>query len=115
MDSIAFYGKLPNTKLAQSLGMQYVRCSTSVNSNYRAARRGRSTKEFIAKLGNVVEEADEAVEWLEVIRSARIADDPILLSEAKQLCAIFTAALKTAKRNQAKRRRRETGQDANGI
>src|SRR6185436_346512 len=55
MDSIAFYRKLPDTKLAQALGVQYVRSSTSVNSNYRAARRARSTKEFIAKLGNVVE------------------------------------------------------------
>jgi four helix bundle protein len=64
-----------------------------VNSNYRAARRGRSRKEFTAKLGNV--EADESVEWLEVMRDSRIADDQRLLRKARELLAIFTASLKT--------------------
>ena len=70
-----------------------------MNSNYRAARRGRSRKEFIAKLGNVVEEADESVEWLEVMRDSGIADAPRLLAEARELLAIFTASLKTARGN----------------
>ena len=65
--------------------------------NYRAARRGRSRAEFIAKLGIVVEEADETVEWLEFLRDGNIASDPELLAEAKELCAIFTAALRTAR------------------
>jgi hypothetical protein len=48
----------------------------------------------------VVEEADEAVLWLEllcesgIISGARTAD---LLGEAKELTAIFTASLQTAK------------------
>lgn len=79
------------------MGHQYLRSATGVNSNYRAARRGRSRKEFIAKLGTVVEEADESVEWLEVLRDSKIADDPRLLAEAKELLAIFAAALKTAR------------------
>ena len=115
MDSIAFYRKLPATKLAQALGIQYIRSSTSVNSNYRAARRARSTKEFIAKLGNVVEEADEALEWLNVLHHAQIAHDSALLSEANQLCAIFTAALKTAKKNQKKRRKRDDELGNSGL
>ena len=88
VDSITFARRLPKTSEAQVAGGQYLRSSTGVNSNYRAARRGRSRKEFIAKLGNVVEEADEAVEWLEVMRDARIAHDARLLGEAKELLAI---------------------------
>jgi four helix bundle protein len=103
LDSFEFYKKLPKTSDAQVPGLQYLKSSTAVNANYRAARRGRSSKEFISKLGNVVEEADESVEWLEVMRGARIADNPKLLSEARQLCAIFTASLKTARKNEEKR------------
>ena len=51
----------------------------------------------MAKLGIVVEEADETVEWLEFLRDAKIAHNPELLDEAKELCAIFTAALRTAR------------------
>jgi four helix bundle protein len=103
IDSVEFYRQLPKTPDAQVPGVQYLKSSTAVNANYRAARRGRSPKEFISKLGNVVEEADESVEWLEVMRDARIADNPKLLSEARQLCAIFTASLTTARRNDEKR------------
>src|SRR5947207_1898639 len=76
IDSIAFVRRLPNTSEAHVVGLQYLRSATGVNSNYRAARRGRSRKEFIAKLGNVVEEADESVEWLEMMRESSIAHDP---------------------------------------
>jgi four helix bundle protein len=56
--------------------------------------------EFLAKMGIVVEESDEAVLWLEllsesgIISGERIAD---LLGEARELTAIFTASLQTAK------------------
>jgi four helix bundle protein len=80
--------------------------STAVNSNYKAAKRGRSTAEFIAKLGVVVEEIDESVEWLEVLRDARIASDPALLSEAQQLRRIFGKSLGTARRNRDKRNKK---------
>jgi hypothetical protein len=50
-------------------------------------------------LGNVVEEADESVGWLELMRDASIASDPALLVEAQELCAVFTASLGTARGN----------------
>ena len=62
LDSIKFFQRLPKTPEALSLGRQYLDSSTSVNANYRAAKRGRSTAEFISKLGTVVEEIDESVE-----------------------------------------------------
>jgi four helix bundle protein len=70
-----------------------------VSFNYNAARRARSRAEFIAKLGVVVEEADEALNWLEFFRDGKIATNQILLTEANELCAIFNAALQTARRN----------------
>ena len=50
------------------IGNQLLRCSTSVAANYRAVCRARSRAEFVAKLGLVIEEADESALWLELLR-----------------------------------------------
>ena len=82
------------------MARQVLRCSTSVAANYRATGQARSKAEFISKMSQVLEEADETVFWLEMlgesplIKPARIAD---LLAEANQLVAIFGASLRTAK------------------
>jgi four helix bundle protein len=56
---------LPNTIEGKAIGGQLVRAGTSVGANYRAACRGRSRAEFIAKIGTVEEESDESAFWLE--------------------------------------------------
>ena len=101
--ALEFYRRLPKTDDARVPGRQLYRAATSMKSNYRAAKRGRSRAEFIAKLGVVVEEADEAVGWLEFMRDGRIGEDTALLSEARQLCKIFGKSLGTARRNARKR------------
>lgn len=69
-------------------------------SGYRAAGRARSRAEFCAKIGIVVEEADESVFWLEclldsgVIPPERLHD---LVAEANALLAIFAAFHQTAR------------------
>jgi four helix bundle protein len=55
------------------LGRQIVRSGTSVAANYRAVCRARSRAEFIAKLGTVVEVADETVFWLELLIESGIS------------------------------------------
>jgi four helix bundle protein len=85
----------------QVLGKQLLRCGTSVAANYRAACRSRSTAEFIARIGVVAEEADEAVLWLELLTESGIisADKTgALLAEGRELAAIFTASQETAKK-----------------
>ena len=49
------------------VGNQILRSGTAVAANYRAVCRARSKAEFVAKMGIVVEEADETVYWLELI------------------------------------------------
>lgn len=92
--------ELPPTLDGRRLGGQLIDSSTSVAANYRAACRGRSRAEFIAKLGTVLEEADESLFWLELIVDAKLL--PLsrverLLIEGDELTAIFTAAVRTAK------------------
>jgi len=97
---IRLFRHLTRTTEAQVLGKQLLRSGTSVGANYRAAGRGRSKSEFIAKIGIVVEEADETVFWIEcLIESGIVKPDLLnnLLCEASELLAIFAASQRTAR------------------
>ena len=86
---------------------QLVRSSAAVASNYRASCRAKSKRDFIAKLGTVIEESDESCFWLEyvvateLIQLVRVKG---LQAESNQLVAIFTASQKTARANYARER-----------
>ena len=87
----------------EALGRQLVRAGLGVAGNYRSACRARSHTEFTARLGIVVEEVDEAELWLDVIDERGLGATTArkhLLDESRQLRAIFTKALGTARRNQ---------------
>ena len=74
---------------------QLSRSATGVAANYRATCRARSRPEFIAKLGVVVEEADESHMWLGmIVRLELLVGDELLrlYKEADELTAIFTAS-----------------------
>jgi four helix bundle protein len=98
---IRLFRSLPYRTDTQVLGKQLLRCGTSVAANYRAVCRARSKAEFIARIGIVAEEADEAVLWLELlIESGVVPEEKAgeLLVEARQLAAIFTSSQQTSKR-----------------
>ena len=83
---------LPNTIEGKAVRGQLVRAGTSVGANYRAACRGRSTAEFVAKIGTVEEESDESAFWLElIIEAALLRTDRVqpLLEEANELTKIM--------------------------
>src|SRR5207245_1012008 len=96
---VKLFRSLPRTEDARIMGKQVLRSGTSVAANYRAVCRARSKAEFIAKIGIVVEEADEAVLWLELLAESGIiahGKTEDLLAEARELTAIFTASQRTA-------------------
>ncbi|MBA3513642.1 MAG: four helix bundle protein [Pyrinomonadaceae bacterium] len=83
---------LPNTIEGKVVRGQLVRAGTSVGANYRAACRGRSPAEFIAKTGVVEEESDESAFWLELIIEAallRASSVSPLHQEANELTKIM--------------------------
>ena len=91
---------LPNTKTASTIGSQLLRSGTSVGANYRAACKGRSKAEFIAKLGVVEEEADESAYWIEMLVEAKVVKINSvreLQAEAEELTAIMAQSRMTAK------------------
>ncbi len=99
LDVIQLVSKLPKTTEGRVVGNQLIRSGTSVGANYRAACRGRSKADFIAKLGVVEEEADESCFWMEIIIEGKIlaqSEVEVLLKEANEITAIIVASRKTA-------------------
>ena len=91
---------LPSSRSANVLGNQLVRGGTSVGANYRAACRAKSRADFVSKMGNVEEEADETLYWLELlieagkVKPSRVVD---LMREGNEILAMVCASLNTAR------------------
>lgn len=95
---------LPNTTAGRAIGSQLVRSGTAVGANYRAACRARSKAEFAAKLGIVIEEADECVYWLELIIEGKLVRDELvrpILKDTEEILAIMVTARKTTQQNRS--------------
>src|SRR5438477_12895103 len=78
---------MPKTRAGNVIANQILRSATGMAANYRAAGRSRSRAEFVAKIGIVIEEADETVSWLEMLRDSGIIKPAKLdrmLDEANQ-------------------------------
>ena len=93
---------LPDDRESRHIANQLFRSGTSVAANYRASRKGKSKKDFISKLGIVLEEADESHFWLSIIIDTNLLPREkviALLQEADELAAIFTQSINTAKAN----------------
>lgn len=90
---------LPHDYEARHFGHQLIRSSSSTAANFRAVRRGRSQKEYFAKLSIVIEELDESLFWLEtliltdLVPKSRLAG---LIDEGYQLLKILSKSRKTA-------------------
>jgi len=93
---------LPDNTKARVLANQLMRSATSVGANYRAAVRGRSRKEFAAKIGISLEECDESAYWLELIIEGELLHKSkveSLQAEANELCAILFTIQRTTREN----------------
>ena len=100
--SVDFCKPLWRNSETRYLADQLCRASTSTALNYRAACRGRSKREFIAKLGVALEEADESLGLYEIIEGAKFATPAAvapLRKEAGELVAILAASRITASGN----------------
>jgi four helix bundle protein len=105
LDIILLVKELPNTKAGNTIGYQLIRSGTSVAANYRSACRSRSDADFISKITVVEEECDESCFWIELILDSNLLSKErvnVLLKEADELTAIFTASGKTARKNNPK-------------
>src|SRR5215470_2169090 len=97
---------LPAWEPVPTVKRQLAKSATSTAANYRAACRSRSHAEFTARIGIVAEESDETAFWLDCIAGAQLTsrtDLPRLRQEARELVAIFSRALGTARQKARER------------
>jgi four helix bundle protein len=95
LEILSFRRTLPATDAAADIGRQLTRAATAVAANYRSSCRSRSDAEFAARIGVVLDEADESAFWLEIVTEDGLSKLPLalrLLDEANQLTAIFAAS-----------------------
>lgn len=102
---IRLCANMQNNLPAQTIGKQLIRSGTSVGAQYREASRARSDAEFISKLQSSLQETEESIYWLELLKEANLvaveeADDKI--SEAKQIVAMMVASVNTVRRRMQK-------------
>ena len=89
---------LPKNRTAHVIGRQLIRSGTSIGANYRAACRGKSTADVIAKFRIVEEEADESVYWMALlVESGLVAEAEVseLLRETDEIVAMTVASIRT--------------------
>jgi four helix bundle protein len=101
IDVIKVCEGLPRNAAGFEIAKQLIRSAGSVGANYRATVRAKSKADFIYKIEIVLEEADESLYWLEIIRDADLKKGKELdrlIVEANEL----TATDKTAKLNKNK-------------
>jgi four helix bundle protein len=106
--TIAFCRTLPDDWVAREIGRQLLRAGMGVSGNYWSACRGRSDREFIAKLGVAADEADESVLWLMAVIQSGVREDmegKTLLVEGREIRAILAKSQKTARENRQKKKR----------
>ena len=92
---------LPHGRTADVIARQLLRSATSVGANYRAACRGKSADDVMAKLAIVEEEADETAYWIELLIEAAIVPQvqlADLLKETDEIVAMTVASIKTLRR-----------------
>ena len=99
---IRFYKFLTKEKKEFILSSQILRSGTSIGANTRERRNAQSKLDFINKLSIALKEADETQYWLELLVGSEIIDEKVFNSlneELKEIIALITSSIKTAKNN----------------
>ena len=99
---IELYKHLVYDKKEFVISKQLLRCGTSIGANIRESYNAQSKADFINKLHIALKEADETAYWLELLMESEIIDNQqfdSLYNDLKEIIALLTASIKTAKNN----------------
>lgn len=97
--------KLPSSRINDTYVYQILRSSASIAANYRAACRGKSTKDFVYKLQVVEEETDETMFFMELLAEFNEKFRPdmrLIYKETEIVLKIIVTSIKTSQRNERK-------------
>ena len=97
---------LPETKVANHIAGQLIRCGTSPAPNYGEAQSAESRADFIHKMKVCLKELRETRVWLLMIVRAKLIK-PVskldsMIQESNELISIFVTSIRTAKKGKKK-------------
>jgi len=99
---IRLVDSLPNTRAANHVAGQLLRCGTSPYGNHGEVEAAESRKDFVHKLKVCLKELKETRRWLRLIAQSSMLPEkkmtPIL-NETEELIRIFFSSIRTAERN----------------
>lgn len=90
---------LPPKKISSIIQHQLLRSGFSAAANYRSACNAQTKKAFISKLSIALEEIDESVFWLEMIRDTNLLPQmklDLVIKEGIEITKILGASRRTA-------------------
>jgi four helix bundle protein len=93
---------LPNTKAANHIAGQLLRCGTSPLANHGEVEAAESRKDFLHKLRICLKELRETWRWLRLVGRLQLKTANELrssLTEVEELIRIFAASVRTAGKN----------------
>ena len=93
---------LPNTRAANHISGQLLRCGTSPYGNHGEVEAAESRKDFIHKLKVCLKELKETRRWLRLLAKSSMLPETKLvpiLNETEELIRIFFSSIRTAERN----------------
>jgi four helix bundle protein len=96
---------LPRNREGNVLGHQILKSGTSVGANYRGALRASSPRHCVTIVETALREADETDYWLELLSESSLVKPSRLenlAQECRQLIAILSSTVRTAKRRLGK-------------
>ena len=98
---VGLFQHLTEKKRECVMSKQVLRSGTSIGANVREANSAQSKADFISKMSIALKECDETGYWLELLmRTKFLSQDEYLSidSDCRELFAVLTAILKTARR-----------------
>lgn len=102
LDVLRLAKAVPQDPINNEIAAQLTDAASSGAAAYRSACRARSRADFIYKLGNSIEEIDEAAFWLEILSESGICAESMtrpLWKEADELTRILVRSRETCRAN----------------
>ena len=93
---------LPNTRAANHLAGQLLRCGPSPLGNHGEVQAAESRRDFVHKLRICLKEFKETRRWLRLLQRSQlvpVAKMTLILQETEELIKIFAASVRTAEKN----------------
>lgn len=94
--------RLPRTRAGNHIANQLLRSGTSPLPNHGEAQAAESKNDFTHKISICLKELRETRRWLRLIQriyAAKLSENESVLKETEELIMIFSASIKTARKN----------------